>query len=379
MTTTTAPTTTVPVVTTVGALRKALTAVKPAVPARSTGYTELPAVRIATLRASDSGTDWSVTATDRHLTLTYRWHTDAPGRASTVTVGYAEMAAALKGASGGTRVEIPPSADGVVLATVGPATVMLSAVSDDDYASMLPTFGIPEGACRIGPATVAAAVAAAGRDTDRPTCCNILVDQGTVVATDSYRLVAGAALVDGIGPDKALIPWQAFHAVAKAHKGKYVTVGTAGRYARITGGPVTAVVRTIEGYFPNYKPLIDDATAHNTIPVMLHRAAMLPLLRTLPGGKVPVRISASPTGGVSVSSVSHGPDAAPTVVADMPGRWDGAPEMGFTVRYLADLLTAAPADLVDLAVSYDPRKPVLMRTTPPEPLTCLLMPVRIND
>lgn len=195
----------------------------------------------------------------------------------------------------------------------------------------------------------------------------VAFDGTTVVACDSYRL---AAFDTGEELPEAFVPASLWRAVDVDEP---VTMTSDGHRARFDAGATAWSMRLIPGPYVAWRQLLPVDPPHS---IVVDRAALLDALETVrpmaltAKEKPTVRLDADEDGALKVSCARQ--DIG-LVEHRLACGSDQPVTLGFDVKFLADLLTAAESDEVALAY-LDPLKPAVVVE---DDLTLLLMPVRI--
>jgi DNA polymerase III subunit beta len=231
--------------------------------------------------------------------------------------------------------------------------------------------------------TVEVVARAASRDDMRPVLTGVLVnvvgEEMTMVATDSYRLaVKRTELKGGIGAElEANVPARALRELSRvlaAEGVDEVTVTLLRNQAVFRAGGVVLSTTLIEGQFPNFRQLLPESYEHD---VRLPRGEFLEVARRvsqLAQRNAPLRLAfASGELTVAASTPDVG-DAEET----MPAAFEGEPlEIGFNPEFLKEGIESVEGDEVVLRL-ISPLRPGLLQPVDNEDFRYLVMPIRLN-
>jgi DNA polymerase III subunit beta len=347
-------------------LKKAVTTLKPVVPAR--GHAALPVLRGVHIDARGDHMVLTATDLDRTARMTVLCETATEGQA---IVPLLDLDKLLKGKG---RVELAVDAEEVRV--VNGLTTRLRALPLDDFPKLDRRLGDYGPAFPLDLAAIASVLPATSKDQARPILTGVLFEpDGTVVGTDSYRLHVATQVGDFDPTGRAvpfrrmLVPAVALAAVVK--RGGPVTMRQHPEGVLIEGDGISWEVRCIDGEFPNYKQLIP---ASQPAQVMLARPAFDTALK---------EIAAVARNSLGSPVVLH--DGSPLRLTckeqdsfDIETEVQGFSDVkvAFNPGYLLDLLTGVDACTIGLT---DALKPAMVRSTDAEGRrhTRLLMPVRV--
>lgn len=204
-------------------------------------------------------------------------------------------------------------------------------------------------------------------------------DGGVVraVSTDSYRLALRTLDVDDLVEGSVLLPARSLGEVRRVIDSfgpdEKMTVQFSERHAVFTIGQTTVGTRLLEGEYPNWSRLVENAESSSFVVDRLSMLDAARRLRVMESGSTPIRMKLGSDGAeMSVVATDVGDGCEP-----VDGVFDGEPmEIAFTIGYLMDGLAALKGDMVRMQVR-SAQRPVVMTAEGDDSYLYLLMPVRV--
>lgn len=358
------------ITTTVGALKKALTTVKPATTTRSGGLHILSGAKLV---ADERGL--TVQATDLDLSLTTVVDDARVATPGELVVSMKVLAGLMKGKAA-TPVRIALGEDQVAITAGATSTVRTLPAEEWPRIPDRSGFELTDHALDLG--ALAAVNSAASRDQTRPILTGVLLTGQTVVATDSYRLhiCESPADVHAEFPTM-LLPVATAEALVKQGGPAFARFSPDGRSARIETPTATTTTRLIEGDFPNWRQLVPSALPATLQVDRAEFAAAVEQVKAVRNDtSTPVRLRLERT-RVTVHAVTQ--DVGTSEVA-LPAFWNGADlTVAFNPDFLVALTKGLPSPVLRFSI-LDALKPAVAVDTDDigRRYTRLIMPVRLS-
>lgn len=320
--------------------------------------TSLPALQCVKLEADGGLLRLSATNLDHSATTTVEAEVAEPG---TVVAPAAVLVKSLGVFDGALDLAADPGS--LDIAGASKSVTVLTA-----DAAMFPRIAWPVGEpAPLGAAwsDVLAVAHAASSDTARPGLCVVGFEDGTVYATDSYRLSWAPA---SAAPD-ALVPATAVRRAAKI-LGAEVSMSTGAGCAEFTDGATTVLAQLHAGEAVKWRGLVPRSQPFE---LTFAAADMLDALAAVSVLDDATRHVRSEFDGDTLTLTRRVADVG-TAVASLPatGSWPD-PHVGFDQGYVAEAIRAVGGDTVTIGAT-DSNKPITMAG---DAVSVLIMPVRI--
>lgn len=250
---------------------------------------------------------------------------------------------------------------------IGARRLSLVPLPVDEFPRCEPT-DLTEGPVTVPAEPFAEIAGFTSSDPGRPILTGVLLAEGTMVATDSYRLGARTDLP--VIADELIIPASAAKIVGRIGGAPSMTWN--GRTVRFAWDDeaVTVTARLIEGQFPNWKGLIPADPPPNRLTfhdLPLTLSALASLARST-NSVVPLKIACDNTGQTVLSVDAHDRLDQFTV----PTSYVGEPtKAGYNPKCLASVLRG----MDEPTLNIEPQK---LSTVSDDKRCRLIMPVRIS-
>lgn len=334
-------------------MRQAIATVKPAVARRGGSLPVLSGIRI---EADETGVTFTASNLELTIAVPLRAADVSPGRTvlpTATTDGFVKSATKTKTG----RLVVKQNGEDVTL-TLANRTRKIRSFDPDEF-PRLPQIAV--NGATIDSAVLADVFAAASTDDCRPILTGVLIGDGELAATDSYRLytATGPSHADlGITGDRDIIvPRYALATVIK--RGGSPSVGFTDREVTFQWTDGTAITsRLIEGEFPNYRGL--RRTSHPNV-CTFDRADLIDALRSIASlsgpEPSPVKIRQS-VAGVTLTITRQ--DIGEETITMTRASYEGTDGMvAFNPGYLLDAVRSMSGDTVMLRTT-DEQKPAFL-------------------
>lgn len=348
-------------------LKRALAAVKPAIPSRGSA---LPILFGVKLEAGEGGLTITTTDLDLSAVVVVAAEVSSPG---TAIVDHKSLAAVVSGKG---SVVLEGSAFVLTVRTPSGPTSSLPLLSVTEYPSRLFDVAEPVASFALPIAAIGDVIAAACKEDHLPVISAVYVHGSQLAATDRYRLHVVNLPDELPTPEPVLIPARALREVVKATKGSGEASFTVyPRCVRIDVDGRTLTSRLIEGEFPRFGQLIPDMGGTVATFDLAGMQKVAEGFAKLAGPKSPDPMILPPVDGggleVSFHSSTTDQESAVTVAGSIDER------MGLTPRYFGPILDGMGAGAT--VETWGALKPLKVSDTRDGwDVVRLLMPVRIK-
>lgn len=312
-----------------------------------------------------------LTASDLELTITTTITCEAK-KGPAMVFPYGQLAAVVSSVRKPTkknllptRLTLTPDGDRITV-EMGPRRLSLVPLPASEFPRCIPT-DLTEGPVTVPAEAFSEVAEFASKDCARPILACVMLGEGNLVATDSYRLGLRSDLP--VTPGEVLIPAAAARVVGRLGGNPVLTWSD--RTAGFVWPDVAVYTRLCDGKFPNYKGLIPADLPPNQVTFLdpdLTVSALGALAR-LTNQIIPVKFTADTT-GTTILSVDNGDIRDQFTV---PTTYSGAEvTTGFNPKYLASVLGGI--DKPTLSLTNEQR----VASVIDGPRTRIIMPVRIS-